>query len=60
MTTKIGPGRDPWGKGRPGATPGQLRRQVQENIRQLGLDHLDVVNVRVRNTGFISELLGAF
>ena len=30
------------------ASPGQLRGQVEENLRQLGLDHLDVVNLRLR------------
>ncbi|MEY9967807.1 pyridoxine 4-dehydrogenase [Streptacidiphilus sp. MAP12-16] len=47
ITTKVGPGRDPsgaWFK----ATPEQLRGQVEENLRQLGRDHLDVVNYRVQ------------
>ena len=34
-----------------GATPEQLRGQVEENLRQLGRDHLDVVNLRIRGTG---------
>src|SRR6202046_1698160 len=29
-----------------GAAPDQLRGQVEENLRQLGRDHLDVVNLR--------------
>ncbi|MFD2399008.1 oxidoreductase [Prauserella oleivorans] len=45
ITTKVGPARS-----RDGAfeyaRPEQLRGQVEENIRQLGLDHLDVVNLR--------------
>ncbi len=47
ITTKVGPGRDPsgvWYR----ATPEQLRGQVEENLRQLGRDHLDVVNYRVQ------------
>lgn len=47
ITTKVGPGRDPSGQWLPWATPEQLRGQVEENFRQLGRDHLDVVNLRV-------------
>ena len=46
IATKVGPGRDPSGEWLPWATPGQLRGQVEENLRQLGRDHLDVVNLR--------------
>jgi pyridoxine 4-dehydrogenase len=46
ITTKVGPGRDPSGAGLPVARPDQLRGQVEENLRQLGRDHLDVVNLR--------------
>ncbi|MFF4249180.1 aldo/keto reductase [Streptomyces sp. NPDC001822] len=46
ITTKVGPGRDPWGAWH-WATPDQLRGQVEENLRQLGRDHLDVVNLRL-------------
>src|ERR1035441_1715453 len=59
ITTKVGPGRYPWGQWMPRTTPDQLRGQVEENIRQLGLDHLDVVNLRVQDTGSIAELFGA-
>jgi aryl-alcohol dehydrogenase-like predicted oxidoreductase len=45
ITTKVGPGRDPSGE-MFGATPQQIRGQVEENLRQLGRDHLDVVNLR--------------
>ncbi|MGW1069809.1 aldo/keto reductase [Streptomyces aureus] len=61
ITTKVWPGRDAsgawWWAG-----PGQLRGQVEENLRQLGRDHLDVVNLRVppsRRTGSIGEHFGA-
>ena len=47
IVTKVGPARDPSGQWAPRATPGQLRGQVEENLRQLGRDHLDVVNLRV-------------
>ncbi|MER6788453.1 aldo/keto reductase [Streptomyces sp. NPDC000658] len=59
--TKVWPGRDPSG-GWWWATPEQLRGQVEENLRQLGRDHLDVVNLRVppsRRTGSIGEHFGA-
>ena len=46
IVTKVGPGRDPSGQWLPAARPDQLRGQVEENLRQLGRDHLDVVNLR--------------
>ena len=46
IVTKVGPDRDPSGEWLPAARPGQLRGQVEENLRQLGRDHLDVVNLR--------------
>src|ERR1700754_4090997 len=46
ITTKVGPGRDAHGEWLPDARPGQLRGQVEENLRQLGRDHLDVVHLR--------------
>ncbi|WP_433428888.1 oxidoreductase [Nonomuraea sp. CA-141351] len=60
ITTKVGPGRDPSGEWW-WATPGQLRGQVEENLRQLGRDHLDVVNLRIRTrrtTPSIAEHFG--
>jgi aryl-alcohol dehydrogenase-like predicted oxidoreductase len=60
ITTKVGPGRDPSGHWTAHATtPGQLRGQVEENLRQLGRDHLDVVNLRIVGTGSIAERFGA-
>ncbi|WP_329373130.1 aldo/keto reductase [Streptomyces sp. NBC_01483] len=61
ITTKVWPGRDPSGAWW-WATPAQLRGQVEENLRQLGRDHLDVVNLRVppsRRIGSIGEHFGA-
>jgi pyridoxine 4-dehydrogenase len=61
ITTKVWPGRDPSGKWW-WATPEQLRGQVEENLRQLGRDHLDVVNLRIppsRATGSIAEHFAA-
>ena len=48
ITTKVWPGRNASGDWFP-ATPQQLRGQVEENLRQLGRDHLDVVNLRNMN-----------
>jgi pyridoxine 4-dehydrogenase len=61
IATKVWPGRDPSGEWW-WATPRQLRGQVEENLRQLGRDHLDVVNLRVPRrlkTGSIAEHFGA-
>jgi aryl-alcohol dehydrogenase-like predicted oxidoreductase len=57
--TKVGPGRDPSGEWLPPATPEQLRGQVEDNLRQLGRDHLDLVSLRVMRPGPIGELFGA-
>jgi aryl-alcohol dehydrogenase-like predicted oxidoreductase len=59
ITTKVGPGRDPSGDWLPLATPEQLRGQVEENLRQLGRDHLDVVNLRVHGADSIADRFGA-
>ncbi|MCP3755200.1 aldo/keto reductase [Streptomyces sp. TBY4] len=59
LTTKVGPGRDPSGQWLPHATPEQLRGQVEENLRQLGRDHLDVVNLRIVGSDSIAERFGA-
>ncbi|MCP2247626.1 oxidoreductase [Lentzea aerocolonigenes] len=54
ITTKVGPSRTPQGEWLPLATPEQLRGQVEENLRQLGRDHLDVVNLRVSGLDDVS------
>ncbi|MFE9251807.1 aldo/keto reductase [Streptomyces sp. NPDC007088] len=59
LTTKVGPGRDPSGRWLPHGAPGDLRGQVEENLRQLGRDHLDVVNLRVVDEGSVAEHFGA-
>ncbi|MEV7211486.1 aldo/keto reductase [Kitasatospora cineracea] len=46
VATKVGPGRTPDGGWYTMARPEQLRAQVEENLRQLGTDHLDLVNLR--------------
>ncbi|MFE5678433.1 oxidoreductase [Streptomyces erythrochromogenes] len=59
IATKVGPGRDPSGEWLPHARPEQLRGQVEENLRQLGRDHLDVVNLRIVGSDSIAERFGA-
>ncbi|SIR87036.1 Predicted oxidoreductase [Micromonospora avicenniae] len=59
IATKVGPGRDPSGDWLPLARPDQLRGQVEENLRQLGRDHLDVVNLRQHGLDSIAEHFGA-
>jgi pyridoxine 4-dehydrogenase len=58
IITKVGPGRHPWGEWY-SATPEQLRGQVEENLRLLGRDHLDVVNLRRMSQDSIAEHFGA-
>jgi pyridoxine 4-dehydrogenase len=59
IVTKVGPGRDPSGEWLPWARPDQLRGQVEENIRQLGREHLDVVNLRMYGRDSLAEHFGA-
>jgi len=58
IATKVGPGRDPSGEWYT-ATPEQLRGQVEQNLRQLGRDHLDLVNLRRMSQHSIAEHFGA-
>ncbi|MFL6118281.1 aldo/keto reductase [Actinophytocola sp.] len=51
IATKVGPARDPSGEWvRRPVTPAQLRGQVEENLRQLGRDHLDLVYLRMTDS----------
>ncbi|MFE0736634.1 aldo/keto reductase [Streptomyces sp. NPDC058855] len=60
IATKVGPARDASGAWAEHArTPEALRAQVEENLRQLGRDHLDVVNLRITGTDSIAERFGA-
>jgi pyridoxine 4-dehydrogenase len=60
IATKVGPGRDPSGEWLDSARPDQLRGQVEENLRQLGRDHLDLVNYRVQpSVTSVAECIGA-
>ncbi|MEU5592757.1 oxidoreductase [Streptomyces sp. NPDC020298] len=59
VATKVGPGRDPSGEWFGMARPDQLRGHVEENLRQLGRDHLDVVNLRSNGMDSVAEHFGA-
>ncbi|MFJ6385726.1 oxidoreductase [Kitasatospora sp. NPDC092039] len=60
IATKVGPGRGPDGEWVEHArTPERLRAQVEQNLRQLGRDHLDLVNLRVLGTDSVAERFGA-
>ena len=64
ITTKVGPSMSRDRSFEPYARPDQLRAQVEENIRQLGRDHLDVVNLRWgtglgKEPGSVAEHVGA-
>ena len=58
IATKVGPGRHADGDGY-SARPDQLRSHVEENLRQLGRDHLDLVYLRRMRQESISEHFGA-
>jgi pyridoxine 4-dehydrogenase len=53
IATKVGPADGGT------ARPDQLRGQVEENLRQLGRDHLDLVNLRQTGLDSIAEHFGA-
>jgi aryl-alcohol dehydrogenase-like predicted oxidoreductase len=59
IVTKVGPRRDQAGDWLSLATPDQLRGEVEENLRQLGRDHLDLVNLRQVGLDSIAEHFGA-
>jgi aryl-alcohol dehydrogenase-like predicted oxidoreductase len=50
VTTKVGPGEHPARGFYNATTAAELREQVQTNLRQLGVDCLDVANLRIMNT----------
>jgi aryl-alcohol dehydrogenase-like predicted oxidoreductase len=51
IATKVGPMLGPDGTPTLQATPGQLRGLVEDNLRELGIDHLDLVYLRVGGRG---------
>ncbi|MET8569420.1 oxidoreductase [Streptomyces sp. NPDC004783] len=59
IVTKVGPYREWSGEWGTSARPEDLRAHVEENLRQLGRDHLDVVNLRRMRQESIAEHFGA-
>ncbi|MGW7679577.1 aldo/keto reductase [Kribbella sp. NPDC054772] len=49
ITTKVGPGEDAARGFYNATTAAELREQVETNLRQLGVDCLDVANLRIMN-----------
>ncbi|MFJ6388315.1 oxidoreductase [Streptomyces sp. NPDC091972] len=58
IVTKVGPFRNYAGEWATSARPEDLRGHVEENLRQLGRDHLDVVNLRRMRQDSIAEHFG--
>jgi pyridoxine 4-dehydrogenase len=59
IATKVGPRRDRSGGWAEAARPEQLRGDVEENLRQLGRDYLDLVYLRNMRFESIAEHFGA-
>lgn len=59
VATKVGPRRDRAGDWAEAARPEQLRGDVEENLRQLGRDHLDLVYLRTMRWDSLAEHFGA-
>ncbi|MFI5799186.1 aldo/keto reductase [Streptomyces sp. NPDC051677] len=59
IATKVGPFRDYRGEWGASARPEDLRGHVEENLRQLGRDHLDLVYLRRMRQESIAEHFGA-
>lgn len=59
IVTKVGWERGPDGSWNPAGEPGQLRAQVEDNLRTLHLERLAVVNMRLGSDIPLEEQLGA-
>ncbi|MHC3469955.1 aldo/keto reductase [Streptomyces sp. 7R007] len=59
IAAKVGPFRDWSGEWGTSARPDELRGHVEENLRQLGRDHLDLVYLRRMRQDSIAEHFGA-
>ncbi|MDG4810318.1 aldo/keto reductase [Micromonospora sp. WMMD1120] len=60
IATKVGFGYDRQQGFTEARTPAQLRAQVEENLRRLGRDHLDVVNLRLGREAGAAPLVDRF
>ncbi|MEU9328161.1 aldo/keto reductase [Streptomyces canus] len=59
IAAKVGPFRDYTGEWGTSARPEDLRGHVEENLRQLGRDHLDLVYLRRMRQDSVAEHFGA-
>ncbi len=59
VATKVGPRRTPDGGFAPFAEPEDLRAEVEQNLRELGLETLDVVYLRMLGPRTVTDHLGA-
>jgi len=59
VATKVGPRRDRDGQWAEAARADELRGDVEENLRQLGRDHLDLVYLRNMRWDSLAEHFGA-
>lgn len=59
IATKVGPHREYSGEWGTSARPDRLRAHVEENLRQLGRDHLDLVYLRRMGQDSVAEHFGA-
>ncbi|WP_307856641.1 aldo/keto reductase [Catenulispora pinistramenti] len=59
IATKVGPRRDRAGGWEAAAKPEDLRGDVEQNLRELGRDHLDLVYLRNMRYDSIAEHFGA-
>jgi pyridoxine 4-dehydrogenase len=58
ISTKAGPGYDASGDWHLMVRPDELRAQVEQNLRALGRDHLDLVNLRQTGLDSVTEHFG--
>jgi aryl-alcohol dehydrogenase-like predicted oxidoreductase len=59
IVTKVGPRRSRDGEFLPFAKPEQLRAEVEQNLVELGLETLDVVNLRMLGPRSLTDHVGA-
>src|SRR3954453_10312529 len=51
LVTKVGARRDEGGAWLPALTPGELRSGVEDNLRSLAVERMDMVNLRLLDDG---------
>lgn len=57
LVTKVGGRRDDQGAWLPAQRPAELRTGVEDNLRSLQVDRMDLVNLRLMNAGASGDLL---